>query len=56
MPPAGPRITFFPKGATPDLPDSVAAKLIGDGIAEACDSDIRIVPTSEIIDQLKASV
>lgn len=34
MPDPGPMLTYFPKGATPDLPDQLARGLIDAGVAE----------------------
>lgn len=45
----GPMVTYFPKGATPDLQDDVAREFVAAGIAESIDLDVRIVTTEQIL-------
>lgn len=44
----GPMVLYFPKGATPDLPDAVAATFIESGAAECHAIDVRPMDDSEL--------
>src|SRR5438046_2012447 len=39
----GPMVLYFPKGATPELPEDVAQQFIAAGIAEQCDLAVQYV-------------
>lgn len=46
----GPMVTYFPVGATPDLPTEIAMGMISAGIAARFDElDVRLVSTEEIL-------
>lgn len=49
----GPMVPYFPKGATPELADEVAAKLIAEGAAEEFDLDVKYVTMGEIIKDME---